>query len=155
MRDGQEIKARAGYDAERTEIAYVVWSAVFGGPPKANTREVFDALNNPPGEHPTLLASFHAADDLLRSVAVVKALFDVRLTARLRSDKRATGARIGISDYSMPDLIVALRSWGDEMDRSASELMMAGQINAGGGSATVAALMKEAADRLEKGAAHG
>lgn len=145
--DNDAILRRA-YDAERTEIAFTIWAAMAGGG-RGYERFVFDKLNQPPGEHPVLRAAFHAADDLLRSVAVVKALFDVRLSARLRSDKRATGARIGISDYSLPDLVIALHSWGDEMDRSASELMMAGQINAGGGTATVAALMKEAAARLQ------
>lgn len=146
--------ARAAFDAERTEIAYTIWAAMAGGG-QGYERFVFDKLNQPPGEHPVLRAAFHAADDLLRSVAVVKALFDVRLSARLRGDMRTTGARMGISDYSTPDLVVALHSWGDEMDRSASELLSAGQINAGGGTATVAALMKEAAHRLQKGAANG
>lgn len=147
--DDHEIKVRAAHHAERNEIAFVIWDATAEGEPPRKTRVLFDKLNQPPGEHPALRRAFHAADELLRSVAVVKALFDVRLTARLRSDKRTTGARIGISDYSTPDLVVALHSWGDEMDRSASELMMAGQINAGGGTATVAALMKEAAARLQ------
>lgn len=135
--------ARAAFDAERTEIAFTIWSADGGG------RALFDKLNQPSGTHPLLLNAFKAADDLLRSVAVVKALFDVRLSARLRGNMRTTGARLGISGYSLPDLIVALQSWGDEMDRSASELLNAGEINAGGGTATVAALMKEAAHRLQ------
>lgn len=67
----------------------------------------------------------------------------------------ATGARIGISGLTGAELIDALRYWGGEMDRSASELLSAGQLNAGGGSATVAALMTEAAARLEKGNSGG
>lgn len=147
-----ERKITEAMDAERTEIARAIWLA-HGD---ERTPGIFDRLNQPPSvgagmpyTHPMLRDAFKAADDLLRSVAVVKALFDVRLSARLRGDKRTTGARMGISDYSTPDLVVALHSWGDEMDRSASELLSAGQINAGGGTATVAALMKEAAARLQ------
>ena len=149
-----EAFVRAAHHAERNEIAFVIWDATAEGEPTRQPRALFDKLNQPPGEHPALRRAFFAADQLLRSVAVVKALFDVRLTARLKLGQRTTGARIGVSDYSTADLIVALKGWGDEMDRSASELMMAGEISAGGGSAKVAALMKEAAARLQSGVPH-
>lgn len=146
-----EAEILAAHHAERDNIAFAIWRTHRDADRPGQTRALFDRLNQPSGTHPMLRDAFSAADDLLRSVAVVKALFDVRLTARLKGDTRTTGARIGISGYSLPDLILALRQWSAEMDRSASELMMAGQINAGGGTATVAALMAEAAARLEKG----
>ena len=151
-----EAFVRAAHHAERNEIAFVIWDATAEGEPTRQPRALFDKLNQPPGEHPALRRAFFAADQLLRSVAVVKALFDVRLNSRLRAGTESARRRREVmANYLTGDLIVALRSWGDEMDRSASELMTAGQISAGGGSATVAALMAEAADRLEKGRADG
>lgn len=149
-----DAKIREAMDVERAEIAFVIWRNA-NAINAARGRKLFDALNQPPEEHPALASAFRAADELLRSVATLKALFDARLYARLEGDKSSTAARLGICDTNDCDLIMALRQWGGEMDRSASELLSHGQIHAGGGSATVAALMKESAARLEKAAAGG